>query len=125
LKPLISAATVWEATWTGGGFVWCSAWQTAWPLAARAQQPAAMPVVGWIGIPSAGSYAGRVAAFREGPQVALGSLGNEAHGPEIEGAHDVGAVLDAAQCLADQDVIVYKKHERPAAGALGRPLYSP
>jgi putative ABC transport system substrate-binding protein len=39
---------------------------TAWPLAARTQQPAAMPVVGWIGIPSAGSYAGRVAAFREG-----------------------------------------------------------
>jgi putative tryptophan/tyrosine transport system substrate-binding protein len=39
---------------------------TAWPLATRAQHPAVMPVIGWIGIPSAGSYGGRVAAFREG-----------------------------------------------------------
>jgi putative ABC transport system substrate-binding protein len=38
---------------------------TTWPLAAPAQQPA-MPVIGWIGLPSAGRYADRVAAFREG-----------------------------------------------------------
>src|SRR3954451_14350009 len=37
----------------------------AWPLAALAQQPA-MPVIGWIAIPSARRYADRVAAFREG-----------------------------------------------------------
>src|SRR6478752_1797151 len=38
---------------------------TAWPLAARAQQPA-MPVVGFIGITTPEDYAFRLAAFREG-----------------------------------------------------------
>jgi putative ABC transport system substrate-binding protein len=37
----------------------------AWPLAARAQQPA-MPVVGYLFIGSAGSYANQVVAFRQG-----------------------------------------------------------
>ncbi len=37
----------------------------AWPLAARAQQPA-MPVIGWMGSTSAEGFADRVAAFREG-----------------------------------------------------------
>jgi len=36
-----------------------------WPIAARAQHPA-LPVIGWIGIPSARQYADRVAAFLEG-----------------------------------------------------------
>src|SRR5262245_3388352 len=36
-----------------------------WPLAARGQQ-SAMPVIGWMGIPSARRYADRVAVFREG-----------------------------------------------------------
>ena len=37
----------------------------AWPLAARAKQPA-MPVVGWLGTGSPASDAYRVAAFRQG-----------------------------------------------------------
>ena len=37
----------------------------AWPLVARAQQPA-MPVIGWLGVVSAKDYADRVAAFHEG-----------------------------------------------------------
>jgi putative tryptophan/tyrosine transport system substrate-binding protein len=37
----------------------------AWPLAARAQQPA-MPVIGYVGVGSADAYAGYMATFRKG-----------------------------------------------------------
>jgi putative ABC transport system substrate-binding protein len=37
----------------------------AWPLTARAQQPA-MPVVGFLGTTTPHDYASRVAAFHEG-----------------------------------------------------------
>jgi putative tryptophan/tyrosine transport system substrate-binding protein len=38
---------------------------TAWPLAARAQQPT-MPVIGILGSMAAADFAGYVTAFREG-----------------------------------------------------------
>jgi putative ABC transport system substrate-binding protein len=37
---------------------------TAWPLAARAQQP--MPVIGFLGTTTPDDFASRIAAFREG-----------------------------------------------------------
>jgi putative ABC transport system substrate-binding protein len=38
----------------------------AWPLAARAQQPRTVPVIGFLHSGSAEPYAGRLAAFRQG-----------------------------------------------------------
>jgi putative ABC transport system substrate-binding protein len=36
----------------------------AWPLAARAQRPSAVPVIGWLGAGSPDAFADNVAAFR-------------------------------------------------------------
>jgi putative ABC transport system substrate-binding protein len=38
----------------------------SWPLAARAQQPAKMPVIGFLGAPASAPYAQYVAAIRQG-----------------------------------------------------------
>jgi hypothetical protein len=46
-------------TFVGGATV-------AWPLAARAQQPAPLPVIGFIGSDSPAVYADRLRAFRLG-----------------------------------------------------------
>jgi putative tryptophan/tyrosine transport system substrate-binding protein len=38
----------------------------AWPLAARAQQPGKLPVIGYLGPESPAVFASRVRAFRQG-----------------------------------------------------------
>ena len=38
----------------------------AWPFAARAQQQAAMPVIGFLGLSSPDAFSGRLAAFKNG-----------------------------------------------------------
>jgi hypothetical protein len=38
----------------------------AWPLVARAQQPVAIPVIGYLGAESPAAFASRVRAFRQG-----------------------------------------------------------
>src|SRR3974377_674185 len=85
----------------------------AWPLAARAQQPAKVPRVGILS-PAASETAGTLTAFREGIRD-LGYIEGQTIALDFRLSH---GIMDALPALAAELVRIH--HFRQAAGYVDR-----
>src|SRR6266487_1906081 len=92
----------------------------AWPLAARAQQPA-MPVIGFLGIAPASGWAGRVEALRAGLRE-FGYVEGRNVVIEFRWAEGPAQLTELAAGLAKHEVamIIARRSAGPAAAERGK-----
>jgi putative ABC transport system substrate-binding protein len=88
----------------------------AWPLAARAQQPAGMPVIGWLNNPALGTMDSYLPAFKQGLADTGYVVGRNVAIESREGGIDRLPVL-AADLVRRQVTVIVAVGVRPAQAA--------